>query len=282
MLRTDDGLADLAQDREELLAGGDVKTEYVVQLLCYGRAYIFVAQAVVDREIAGDFPIILGVEILRVIPEMGLRSADGAAHLRGIAEQKVRNPSPVRRRDCGHRTRAQSSLTGSERSARAVVGIDKHARLADFRAELQRMATLDHRKAIRYLVAIDSVALCQTVAADSAVPVQPTPGTPQFAGAGGYAGDADRRGDDRSRPGPARRTVPRAVIRAKDIDDCGGDGGRQLRDFVSAGRLTCCPPNGTSEAGINGEFSHVCRANSEFLGEMSQSTRTVSWLSLIF
>ncbi len=67
----------------------EIEAEDMIELLRHGRADVLVAQSVVDAERTGDFPIVLRVEIICVVTKMGLRSADSAAHVGGVAEQEI-------------------------------------------------------------------------------------------------------------------------------------------------------------------------------------------------
>ena len=84
---------DLSKCRKQLLAGVEIKTINVVPLLLdrRRRAHEFPSKSVVQREFAGDLPVVLEEQVMRLELEVRSRCADGSAHVRRIAEQEIRN-----------------------------------------------------------------------------------------------------------------------------------------------------------------------------------------------
>src|SRR5438034_760146 len=169
MIGFDDRRPDLLQDRENLLAGLEIKTVDVIQLLGGGRRNKFVPQAIVDRELGRELPIILDIEIVRVKAEVSLRGPQRADHVGRIAKQEIGHRVAAARHRVAVLRIQRRRVAGREGEAapNTVVGVEEHARLTDVEPELDAVSPTHDGHAVGNVVVVQDAALRQAVAADA-------------------------------------------------------------------------------------------------------------------
>ena len=91
------------------------------------RTHEFPPKAVVQRQFSCDFPIVLEEQVMRVELKVRGRCADGAAHVRRIAEQKIGDAAAGARNRIARSWVQFGGVTciESEAAARTVVAVQQ-------------------------------------------------------------------------------------------------------------------------------------------------------------
>ena len=147
------------------------------------RTHVFPPKSVIQSQLSCDFPVVLEEKIMREKIKVRGRCAHGSAHVGRVSEQKIRNAAAgTRNRIAGRWVQfCRITCIESEASARTIVAVQQKPCLADVVAHLEGMRAANPREVVGDLVIVQHVALCQTIAADTAqVPGKRRPGTPQF------------------------------------------------------------------------------------------------------